>query len=122
MSIEMDMSIEGLPELRAKLERLDASMIENVHYAMAFEGEPIKRTAEALCPVRTGYLRSTIWVRVVGWLLKLGASAHYARHVELGTRFMKAVRFLSRALELRMQALINAVNRAIDQAIREASR
>lgn len=121
MSVEMSVSIEGLPELRAKLERLDAGMKEQVRYALAFEGEKIKTTAQSLCPVRTGYLRSTIFAKIEDWLLRLGASAHYARYVELGTRFMKAFRFLSRALELRIQALINAVNRAIDRAIREAS-
>ena len=122
MSVEMEVRIDGLPELRAKLERLDDGMKEHVRYALAFEGEKIKTTAQALCPVRTGYLRSTIFARIEDWLLKVGASAHYAAYVEFGTRFMKARRFLSRALWLRMQALINAVNRAIAEAIREASR
>lgn len=121
MSVEMAMSIEGLPELRTKLERLDAGMKEQVRYALAFEGEKIKTTAQSLCPTRTGYLRSTIFARIEDWFLKVGASAHYAAYVEFGTRFMEARRFLGRALELRMQALINAVNGAIDQAIGEAS-
>ena len=122
MSVEMNVSIEGLPELRAKLEQLDVGMKEQVRYALAFEGEKIKTTAQALCPVRTGYLRSTIFARIEDWFLKVGALAHYAAYVEFGTRFMEAHRFLSRALELRMQALIDTVNRAIDQAIAEASR
>lgn len=117
----MNVSIDGLPELRAKLERLDHSMKEKVRHALVFEGEKIKTTAQSLCPVRTGYLRSTIFARIEDWLLKVGASAHYAAYVEFGTRFIKARHFLSRALELRMQALINTVNRAIDQAIKEAS-
>jgi len=121
MSVEMNVSIEGLPELRAKLEQLDVGMKEQVRYALAFEGEKIKTTAQALCPVRTGYLRSTIFAQIEDWFLKVGASAHYAAYVEFGTRFMEAQRFLSRALELRMQALIDTVNRAIDQAIAEAS-
>lgn len=121
MSVELDVSIKGIPELRAKLERLDDGMKEQVRYALAFEGEKIKAAAQALCPVRTGYLRSTIFARIEDWALKVGASAHYARYVELGTRFMEARRFLSRALSLRMQALVNAVNRAIAEAIRRVS-
>ena len=117
----MNVSIEGLPELKAKLEQLDVGMKEQVRYALAFEGEAIKTVAEYLCPVRTGYLRSTIYALIEGWILKLGASAHYARYVEFGTRFMRAVRFLSRAVELRLQSLVNAVNRAVGRAIREAS-
>lgn len=122
MSVEMGVSVEGLPELRAKLEQLDDGMKEQVRYALAFEGEKIKTTAQSLCPVKTGYLRSTIFARIEDWFLKVGASAHYAAYVEFGTRFMKARRFLSSSLELRMQALINTVNQAIDRAIREASR
>lgn len=122
MSVDMAVNIEGLPELRAKLEQLDAGMKEQVRYALAFEGEKIKTTAQSLCPVRTGYLRSTIFARIEDWFLKVGATAHYAAYVEFGTRFMEARRFLSRALWLRMQALINTVNEAIARAIREASR
>ena len=118
---ELNVAINGIRELQARLRHLDVAMVENVRYALAFEGEAIKTVAEYLCPVRTGYLRSTIYALIEGWLLKLGASAHYARYVEFGTRFMKAVRFLSRAVELRLQSLVNAVNRAIDRAIREAA-
>jgi hypothetical protein len=49
------------------------------------------------------------------------ASAPYAVYVEFGTRFIQAKRFLSRALELGMLGLVQHVNRAIEDAIREAS-
>ena len=118
---ELNVAINGLRELQARLRHLDVAIIEKVHYALVFEGEPIKTVAQYLCPVRTGYLRSTIYALIEGWILKLGASAHYACYVEFGTRFMRAVRFLSRAVELRLQSLVNAINRAIDRAIREAA-
>ena len=119
---ELNVKIDGIPELRSKLSQLDHGMKEHVHYELAFEGEKVKNVAWYLCPVRRGYLRSTIYARVVGWILRLGASAHYARYVEFGTRFMRAYRFLSRAIELRMQGLVNAVHRGIGTAIRETSR
>ncbi len=118
---ELDVRIEGIPELSSRLNRLDDAMKEQVRYALAFEGEKIKNIARSLCPVRTGYLRSTIYARMEDWTLKVDASARYAAYVEFGTRFMEARRFLGRAVELRMQALANAVNRAVDRAIREAS-
>ena len=118
---EMHMRIEGMPELRSKLEYLEGAMKEQVHYVLAFEGAKIANAARALCPVRTGYLRSTIYAQLEDWRLRVGASARYAAYVEFGTRYMGARRFLSRALELRMQALVNAVDLAIDRAIREAS-
>jgi HK97 gp10 family phage protein len=118
---ELNVKIEGLRELRSRLGRLDDGMKEKVRYGLAFEGEKIKNTARFLSTVKTGYLRSTIYAHMEGWTLKVGASAHYAAYVEFGTRFMRARRFLSRALELRMQALVNAVDRAVNRAIREAS-
>jgi len=121
MSVEMEMHIDGIPELRSRLDQLDEAMKEHVHYGLAFEGEKIANVARALCPVKTGYLRSTIFGKIEDWILKVGASAHYAGYVEFGTRYMEARRFLSRAVELRMQSLVKAVHRAISWAVREAS-
>ena len=118
---ELNVHINGIHELRSRLNQLDGAMKEHVHYGLAFEGENIANVARALCPVRTGYLRSTIFATIEDWVLKVGASAHYAGYVEFGTRYMEARRFLSRAVELRMQALVNAVHRAVSWAIREAS-
>lgn len=118
---ELNAQIDGIPELRSRLTRLDEAVKEQVRYALAFEGEKIATAAKNLCPVRTGYLRSTIYAQIEDWTLRVGASAHYAVYVERGTRFMRGCRFLSRALWLRMQALVNAVSRAIGNAIREAS-
>lgn len=118
---ELNVQIDGIPELRSKLNQLDRGMKEQVRYELAFEGEKIATAAKSLCPVRSGYLRSTIYSQIQDWTLKVGASAHYAAYVEFGTRFMEARRFLSQTLWLRMEALVNSVNRAIGNAIREAS-
>jgi len=115
------MHIDGLPELREKLNRLDEGMKRNVHEAMQFEAEAMVNTAIARCPVRTGRLRDSIYARVQDWVLQLGATAPYAIYQELGTRYIQARRFLSNAIELRMQSLINRINQAIRQAIGEAS-
>ena len=121
MSIEMEMHIDGLPALREKLKRLDDGMKRNVHEAMLFEADAMKNTARARCPVRTGRLRDSIYARVRDWILQLGATAPYAIYQELGTRYIRPRNFLKNAVWLRMQSLVNRINHAISQSIREAS-
>ena len=121
MSVKMEIHVQGLPELREKLLRLGESMKQRVHDAMVFEAEAMKRTAQGLAPIRTGYLMSTIFGTVEDWVLKLGATAPYAAYQEFGTRYIRARRFLSNAVELRMQGLINRIDHAIEEAKTEAS-
>jgi HK97 gp10 family phage protein len=121
VSVEMEMHIDKLPQLREKLNQLDDRMKRKVHEAMQFEAEAMKNIARARCPVRTGRLRDSIYAKVRDWILQLGATAPYAIYQELGTRYIRPRRFLKNAVSLRMQSLINRVNRAIRQAIREAS-
>ena len=121
MSVEMEIHIDGIPELRKKLNRLDDGMKRNVHDAMQFEAEAMKNVARARCPVRTGRLRDSIYAKVRDWIIQLGATAPYAIYQELGTRYIRPRKFLKNAVSLRMQSLINRINRAIRQSIGEAS-
>lgn len=120
--VEFNVQIDGVPELRRKLRKLDDAIKEKVRYALAFEGEKIKATAESLCPFVSGYLQSTIYVRMDGFTLTVGASAHYARYVEFGTRYMEGRHFLSRAVQRHMPNLIAVVRQAIKDAVEEVSR
>jgi len=117
----MEMHIDKLPALREKLNQLDEAMKRNVHEAMQFEAEAMKNVARARCPVRTGRLRDSIYAKVRDWILQLGATAPYAIYQELGTRYIRPRAFLKNAVSLRMQGLINRINRAIGDAVREAS-
>ena len=121
MSIEMEIHVHNLPALREKLIRLGEAMKRKVHEAMEFEGEGMKNIARARCPVRTGRLRDSIYARVRDWILELGATAPYAVFQELGTRFIRAREFLKNAVSLRMQSLVNRINNAIGEAIKEGS-
>ena len=122
MSVEMQVDVRGIPELQRKLDRLDQSMRGYVDQALEFEVQAMQTRAQSLAPKRTGYLASSIIaVRVGEWAFKLMALTNYAVYVEFGTRFMQPRRFLSRALELGMLGLVQHVNRAIANAIREAS-
>jgi len=121
MSVEMEMHVEGIPELQEKLNQLDDGMKRNIQDAIRFEAEVMKDTARASCPVRTGRLRDSIFAKVENWIVKLGAMAPYAVYQEFGTRYVQPRRFLSNAVELHMQSLINRINQAIEQAVGEAS-
>ena len=121
MSVEMEIHVHNLPALREKLIRLGEAMKRKVHAAMEFEGEGMKNIARARCPVRTGRLRDSIYARVRDWILELGATAPYAIFQELGTRFIRAREFLKNAVSLRMQSLVNRINNAIGEAIKEGS-
>ncbi len=117
----MEIHIDGIPELREKLNQLDGSMKRTVHEAMEFEADAMKNVARARCPVRTGRLRDSIYARVQDWIIKLGATAPYAIYLELGTRYIRPRQFLKNAVWLRMQSLINRINHAIRDSVREAS-
>ena len=120
MSVETEIHIEGLPELRQKLSQLGDGLKRHVQDAMEFEAETMQNVARAHCPVRTGRLRDSIYAKVQNWIIQLGAAVPYAVYQEFGTRYIRPRRFLSNAVELRMPVLFNRLNGAINQAIREA--
>jgi len=120
VSVELEIHVEGLDDLRRKMEMLSSTMKSQVHDTLVEQGEVLKNTVQSFAPRRTGYLESTIFARVEEWILKVGATAPYAAFVEFGTRFIFPRRFLARALEYCMPSLVRRVYEAIDQAIREA--
>jgi len=122
MSVEMEMQFEGRDEFQLKMERTDASMKARVQQRLEELAESIKETAQRIAPVRTGYLRSTIFTEAAEWTVKVGASAPYAAYVEFGTRFMHGRRFLSQAVEAHRLQLVNFVGEAVNESIVEASR
>ena len=65
---------------------------------LAPAAELVADTARALCPVDTGYLRSTIKAEVRGNTAVISASAPYAAYVELGTLKQSPQPFLLPAL------------------------
>ena len=122
MSVEMLVDVYGIPELQRKLEQLDENLRVHVEEALASEVSGIQTLAQSLAPRRTGYLASTVYAERTGeWAFRLSARAGYARFVEFGTRFMRARRFLSRALELGMPNLVQRLNQAITESIAEAA-
>ena len=123
MSVEMQINVYGIQDLQRKLDNADQSLRRRVDETLDFEVQAMRTLAQSLAPKRTGYLASTVFAERVGeWAFKLGARAGYAYFVEHGTRFMQGRRFLSRALELSVPGLVEHVNRAVREAVAEASR
>jgi len=122
MSVEIQVDVYGIPELQDKLARLDQSMRGRVDGALDFEVQAMQTRAQSLAPKRTGRLANSIIAqRMQEWTFRLIALAPYAKYVEYGTKRMLGRFFLARALELGMLGLVQHVNRAIDDAIGEAS-
>ena len=120
MSVELEVHVEGLDDLRRKIETLSPALKSQIHDVLVEEGEILKNTAQSFAPRRTGYLESSIFAKVEEWTLKVGATAPYAAFLEFGTRFIQPRRFLARALEYCMPSLLRRMNEAIDEAIGEA--
>ena len=120
MSVELEVHVEGLDDLRRKIETLSPALKSQIHDVLVEEGETLKNTAQSFAPRRTGHLESSIFAKVEEWTLKVGATAPYAAFVEFGTRFIQPRRFLARALEYCMPSLLRRMNEAIDEAIGEA--
>ena len=81
---------------------------QQLNFVLQEAGQQMEQSAIRRVPVRTGYLRSTIFYRVWAQTLKFGATADYAPHVEFGTRFMAAQPFLRPAFDEQVRAIKTA--------------
>jgi len=120
VSVELSWDVVGVEELRVALSRLDSGLQEQVRAFLLGWAERVRDSAMQKSPVRTGYLRSSIYARVDDSVARVGAEAPYAVYVEFGTRRMQARLFLSLALQEHLPELEFNLLGAIDQAKAEA--
>ena len=118
--IEFGMNVEGIEKLQRALDRLPALMHTSVNRALDRVGADIHMDARRMCPVRTGFLRDSIYHKVEDWTLTVGARASYAAYVELGTRFIEPRYFLTEAFHLNFPKLQSILEWALDAAIKAA--
>jgi HK97 gp10 family phage protein len=102
------------------MQQFDSGMQREVHSFLASWAADVKAEAMRLVPVRTGYLRSTIYAKVQEWVVEIGADATYALFVELGTKYMQAHPYLYPAIQEYLPQLETVVTAAIEQAKVEA--
>jgi len=120
MAIEITCDVEGIEEFQEAIRQFDSGMQRWVHRQLASWAADVKALAKQLVPVRTGYLRSTIYARVSEWVAVVGADAPYALYVEFGTRYMQAQPYLYPAIQEHLPRLEEIICEAIDQAKAEA--
>jgi HK97 gp10 family phage protein len=120
MSVEITLDLAGAAEFQQAIARFDAEMQRQVHKQLTEWAGSVQAEARRLVPVRTGYLRSTIYARVQEWTAEVGAEAAYAANVEFGTRYAMAQPFLQPAVQERLPELERVLSAAVDLAKAEA--
>lgn len=120
MSVEINLDLEGAEEFKQAIERFDTEMQRHLHEKLVEWTENVRAEAARMVPVRTGYLRSTIYARTLEWQAEIGAEASYAANVEFGTRYAQAKPFLHPAVQARLPELERVFLEALDLAKTEA--
>lgn len=114
LTVEVDTS-SVIEMLQAGIDGLEESLTE----AMDQAGSQMADVARSIVPVRTGFLRSTIYHEVDGLSLTLTADASYAGYVELGTRYMKAEPYIRPAFYQVYPMLLDALQAAAANAFNQ---
>ena len=120
MSVEINLDLAGVTEFKQAIARFDAEMQNKVQEELERWAEAVKTEARRLVPVRTGYLRSTIYTRLQEWTAEVGTEAAYAANVEFGPRYAMAQPFLQPAVQTRLPELERVMLAALDLAKAEA--
>ncbi|MFB3887959.1 MAG: HK97-gp10 family putative phage morphogenesis protein [Candidatus Bathyarchaeia archaeon] len=116
MSVEVAVEVVGGEEFAQAIGRFDSAMQAQVKAKLAEWAETVRSAAERLVPVRTGYLRSTIYARSGEWQAEVGAEAAYATCVEFGTRSAAAKPFLQPAVERHLPEVERLLVEALESA------
>ena len=120
MSVEIQLDLQGTESFSQALSRLDSAMQVRVQEKLSEWAQTVETEAMRIVPIRTGYLRSTIFARFQQWQAEVGAEASYAASVEFGTRNMQAQPFIQPALERHLPELEQYLSDALDSAGLEA--
>ena len=125
MSVELepfklDLNVEGIEELEHKMNVADRGIISRVHKELYDIGVAIRDLAKELAPVRTGRLRISIFMNIVEWTLRVGATVPYALFQEFGTRYIQARKFLRNAIAAYREQVVPRIGAAIQEAIDSA--
>jgi HK97 gp10 family phage protein len=120
MSVEITLDLAGTEEFKQAIARFDAEMQRQVREQLAKWAETVKTEAKRLVPVRTGYLRSTIFARIQEWNAEVGAEAAYAANIEFGSRYAMAQPFLNPAIQAHLPELERVLVEALNLAKVEA--
>ena len=122
MSVQFRVEVGGIEDFAERMRRLDYATQKYVQDALNQTGQIVVRRAQELAPVRTGRLISSIYSRIIyKWVVKVACMVPYAIFQELGTRYIQARYFLTRALSENAMNFLSIVAAALRYATEEAS-
>ena len=122
MSVKFWVEVSGIEDFAEKMRRLDDATQEYVQDALNQTGQLVVRRAQELAPVRTGRLIASIYCKIIyKWVVKVACMVPYAIFQELGTRYIQARYFLTRALSENAMNFLSIVAVALQRAAEEAS-
>jgi HK97 gp10 family phage protein len=120
MVVEITCDAQGIEEFKMAMQKFDSGMQRQVYRYLHSWASDVKASAMRNAPVRTGYLRSSIYAKIKDWVAEIGAEATYALFVELGTRHMRAQPYLYPAIQEHLPRLEQIICEALDAAKAEA--
>lgn len=120
MSVNIWVEVEGVKKLvEALREKYPEAVGKVVAEALETVAQRIWQDALRFVPVRTGYLRSSIyWLPIGEYSFAVGARAPYALYVEFGTRRMAPRLFLTRAIQLHRDEVKEEVEKGLEEALK----
>lgn len=116
MAVEVYFQVQGIKELGEGLLRFTNSLQDVVRGKLSQCAGLVEAEARGNVPVRTGYLKSTIYGVVNDWVIRVGAEATYALFVEFGTRYMRAQPYIFPAVQKYLGQLEKMISEGIETA------
>lgn len=110
----MGRHVLGARETAAKL-RKQGLKIEKVKQVVKVNGAELAQEAQRLAPVKTGNLKGSIRMQILGGGLIAEIEEHteYGKYLELGTRFMNAQPYMTPATMKQRMKFISDVRKAV---------
>jgi HK97 gp10 family phage protein len=115
----IEVTFQGAEETQAFLAQAPEAIRRAVKKSLKQAATLVKQEAIWNCPVKTGYLRSTIFYSVNGdeFGFTVGAKAPYGVYLEYGTRYMRAQPFIRPAFISVMTNIRSATSKEIENEV-----
>jgi len=112
----IDIDFRELREFNRKFQDIPRALRVQVQNELIRLSYALVREARERAPVRTGFLRDSIYSIVAqesrGFRIELGAKAYYSPYQEFGTRYIEPKRFLRGAIEELKPELVDSIKKA----------
>lgn len=109
--------IEGIDELVTLFHNLIPQMTDSFHEITGRYGASMYKDMYSRCPVRTGYLRSTIGLTSSPESFNIYVTADYAGYVNFGTSRMKSRPFFTSVVNEQSPKMVEEYNIAVANAL-----